>query len=164
MVGRDVNFVVEKKPVKPGKVILDVQNMTVASKRHKNNAVNGVSLTVREGEIVCIAGIDGNGQTEFVYGLYHHGGKLLWRRVLDIYRSYVFSFAEHAAAIRHLHDLCQLMCNKQDALALCKDGRKVEINNPNDADALGIGMVHQHFKLVECFSVYRHKLLDLLRR
>ena len=69
MVGRDVNFVVEKKPVKPGKVILDVQNMTVASKRHKNNAVNGVSLTVREGEIVCIAGIDGNGQTEFVYGL-----------------------------------------------------------------------------------------------
>ena len=69
MVGRDVNFVVEKKPVEPGKVILDVQNMTVASKRHKNNAVNGVSLTVREGEIVCIAGIDGNGQTEFVYGL-----------------------------------------------------------------------------------------------
>ena len=69
MVGRDVNFVVEKKPVKPGKVILDVQNMTVASKRHKNNAVNGVSLNVREGEIVCIAGIDGNGQTEFVYGL-----------------------------------------------------------------------------------------------
>ena len=43
--------------------------MTVASKHHKNNAVNNVSLQVRRGEIVCIAGIDGNGQTEFVYGL-----------------------------------------------------------------------------------------------
>ena len=43
--------------------------MTVASRRHKNNAVNDVSLQVHRGEIVCIAGIDGNGQTEFVYGL-----------------------------------------------------------------------------------------------
>ena len=34
-----------------------------------------------------------------------------------------------------------------------KDGKKVAINNPNDANDLGIGMVHQHFKLVECFSV-----------
>lgn len=69
MVGRDVNFVVEKKPSEPGDVVLDVKNMTVASKRHKNNAVNNVSLQVKRGEIVCIAGIDGNGQTEFVYGL-----------------------------------------------------------------------------------------------
>lgn len=69
MVGRDVNFVVDKKECKPGEVVLDIENMTVASKRHKNNAVNGVSLQVRRGEIVCIAGIDGNGQTEFVYGL-----------------------------------------------------------------------------------------------
>ena len=69
MVGRDVNFVVEKKPSQPGDVVLDIKGMTVASKRHKNNAVNGVSMQVRRGEIVCIAGIDGNGQTEFVYGL-----------------------------------------------------------------------------------------------
>ena len=34
-----------------------------------------------------------------------------------------------------------------------KDGKKVEIRNPNDANALGIGMVHQHFKLVEVFTV-----------
>ena len=69
MVGRDVNFVVEKKPCEPGEVVLDIQGMTVASKRHKNNAVNDVTMQVRRGEIVCIAGIDGNGQTEFVYGL-----------------------------------------------------------------------------------------------
>ena len=69
MVGRNVNFHVEKPESKPGKVILDVRNMTVASRAHHNNAVKNVSLQVREGEIVCIAGIDGNGQTEFVYGL-----------------------------------------------------------------------------------------------
>lgn len=69
MVGRDVNFHVDKKESKPGEVLLSVENMTVASKVHKNNAVKDVSLKVRAGEIVCIAGIDGNGQTEFVHGL-----------------------------------------------------------------------------------------------
>ena len=69
MVGRDVNFHVEKKEHKTGDVLLSVENMTVASKVHKNNAVKNVSLKVRAGEIVCIAGIDGNGQTEFVHGL-----------------------------------------------------------------------------------------------
>ena len=62
MVGRDVNFVVKKKPAQPKEVVLSVKNMTVASKRHKNNAVNHVSFDVRRGEIVCIAGIDGNGR------------------------------------------------------------------------------------------------------
>jgi simple sugar transport system ATP-binding protein len=47
----------------------ECRHMTVASKMHKNNAVKNVSLHVRSGEIVCIAGIDGNGQTELVYGL-----------------------------------------------------------------------------------------------
>ena len=69
MVGRDVKFAVDKEPAKPGDVLLKVENMTVASKRHKNNAVKNVSFDVRRGEIVCIAGIDGNGQTELVYGL-----------------------------------------------------------------------------------------------
>ena len=69
MVGRDVNMVVDKAPAKPGKTILKIENMTVASKMHSNNAVKNVSFEVHEGEIVCIAGIDGNGQTEFVYGL-----------------------------------------------------------------------------------------------
>ena len=42
-----------------------------------------------------------------------------------------------------------------------KDGVKVEINNPNDANALGIGMVHQHFKLVECFTVLDNIILGV---
>ena len=69
MVGRSVNFHVEKKASTPGDVLLDVQHLTVASRQHKNDAVHDVSFQVRAGEIVCIAGIDGNGQTELVYGL-----------------------------------------------------------------------------------------------
>ena len=59
----------DKKPSEPGEDVLEVEGMTMASKLHKNNAVKNVSLKVRRGEIVCLAGIDGNGQTEFVYGL-----------------------------------------------------------------------------------------------
>ena len=69
MVGRNINFKVEKGECKPGDVVLDVENISVASKLHKNDAVKNVSFKVRRGEIVCIAGIDGNGQTELVYGL-----------------------------------------------------------------------------------------------
>ena len=69
MVGRDVKAKVDKEDAKPTDVVLDVKGMCVASKRHKKNAVNDVTFQVRRGEIVCIAGIDGNGQTELVYGL-----------------------------------------------------------------------------------------------
>ena len=69
MVGRPVQLQVDKKPANPGQVVLDIQGMTVPSKVHKNNAVKDVSFQVRAGEIVCIAGIDGNGQSELIYGL-----------------------------------------------------------------------------------------------
>ena len=69
MVGRQVSFKVDKEDRTPGEVVLDVQHLTVPSKLHKNNAVKDVSLQVRRGEIVCLAGIEGNGQTEFVYAL-----------------------------------------------------------------------------------------------
>ena len=69
MVGRDVEFAVQKRKAEPGKVVLDVKNLTMASKRSKKNAVNDVSFQVRAGEIVCIAGIDGNGQSELVFGI-----------------------------------------------------------------------------------------------
>ena len=69
MVGRDVEFAVQKAPANPTDVILDVKNLTVASKVSKKNAVDDVSFQVRAGEILCIAGIDGNGQSELVYGI-----------------------------------------------------------------------------------------------
>ena len=69
MVGRDVQLEIEKAPAKPGEVILDVKGVTIPSATHKKNAVKDVSFQVRAGEIVCLAGIEGNGQTEFVYGL-----------------------------------------------------------------------------------------------
>ena len=69
MVGRDVSFTVDKVPSNPGRTVLSVKNVTVPSKLHKNNAVKDVSFDVRAGEIVCLAGIEGNGQTEFVQAL-----------------------------------------------------------------------------------------------
>ena len=69
MVGRDVEFAVHKEDAKPAEVVLDVENLSVASKINKKHAVNNVSFQVHAGEIVCIAGIDGNGQTELVYGI-----------------------------------------------------------------------------------------------
>ena len=69
MVGRNVNFHVEKEEKEAGEVILEVKDISVASKTKGKDAVNHVSFNVRAGEIVCIAGIDGNGQTELVYGI-----------------------------------------------------------------------------------------------
>ena len=69
MVGRDVQLVVDKQPAQPGEPILQVENLRVRSKLYHRDAVKGVSFNVRQGEIVCIAGIDGNGQTELVYGV-----------------------------------------------------------------------------------------------
>ena len=69
MVGRDVEFAVQKGEAHPAEVVLDVKNLTVPSKVHRNNAVKNVSFQVHAGEIVCIAGIDGNGQSELVYGI-----------------------------------------------------------------------------------------------
>ena len=69
MVGRDVEFAVQKTPAQPKDVVLDVQNLSVTSKVSKKNAVNDVTFQVRAGEIVCIAGIDGNGQSELVFGI-----------------------------------------------------------------------------------------------
>ena len=69
MVGRDVQFAVEKSPAKPGEPVLQVKDLKVPGRVHKKDAVRDVSFTVRAGEIVCLAGIEGNGQTELVYGL-----------------------------------------------------------------------------------------------
>jgi ABC-type uncharacterized transport system ATPase subunit len=68
MVGREVLLRVDKRPAEPGEPLLEVEDLDVVDERGLP-AVRGVSLTVRAGEIVGIAGVDGNGQTELVDAL-----------------------------------------------------------------------------------------------
>jgi simple sugar transport system ATP-binding protein len=68
MVGREVNLVVHKKPAAPDGAVLEVKDLHVLDER-QNLAVRGVSFEVRSGEVLGIAGVQGNGQTELVYAL-----------------------------------------------------------------------------------------------
>ncbi len=69
MVGRKINLNIEKQPAKLGDTVLKVENLCVKSKDTNKQIVKNVSFEVKSGEIVCIAGIDGNGQSELVYGI-----------------------------------------------------------------------------------------------
>ncbi len=69
MVGRPVQLELEKDEAKPTDVVLTLDNISIASRTNKSDAVKNVSFKVRAGEILCIAGIDGNGQSELVYGI-----------------------------------------------------------------------------------------------
>jgi simple sugar transport system ATP-binding protein len=76
MVGRAVRFDVDKEPAKPGAVLLEVSGLRSLNERD-DLAVKDVSFTVRAGEVVGIAGVQGNGQTELVEaitGLRHPAG------------------------------------------------------------------------------------------
>ena len=65
MVGRPVNLSLERKKNKTGKTILEVDNLSVLNE-NRELALNQISFNVKEGEIVGIAGVQGNGQTELV--------------------------------------------------------------------------------------------------
>src|SRR5215207_9943720 len=68
MVGREVVLSVEKPPAEPGETLLEVKDLVVADERGLE-AVRGVSFEVKAGEIVGIAGVDGNGQSELIDAL-----------------------------------------------------------------------------------------------
>jgi simple sugar transport system ATP-binding protein len=65
MVGRDVKLTVEKTAYAPGEPVLEVRDLVVLDDRGLI-AVNGVTLDIREGEVLALAGVQGNGQTELV--------------------------------------------------------------------------------------------------
>ena len=69
MVGRSISFKVDKKPAEPKETIFEVKNLMLKSKTSGKHLLNNISFKVRQGEIVSIAGIDGNGQSELVYAL-----------------------------------------------------------------------------------------------
>ena len=71
MVGRKVSLTVEKTEAKPDRTVLEVEHLSVQSSMegHAKLLVNDVSFRVQRGEIVCIAGIDGNGQAELVHAI-----------------------------------------------------------------------------------------------
>nr|HPJ76145.1 ATP-binding cassette domain-containing protein [Clostridia bacterium] len=69
MVGRKVQFTIDKKALKPKETVFEVKNLSMKTKGSTRNTLNKISFKVRQGEIVCIAGIDGNGQSELVYAL-----------------------------------------------------------------------------------------------
>lgn len=68
MVGREVNFQIDKKPMVQGKKALSINNIVVKDNRHINK-VNGLTLEIYSGEILGIAGVDGNGQAELIDGI-----------------------------------------------------------------------------------------------
>lgn len=68
MVGREVTFEVEKEDKEAGNVVLEIKDLVIKDNR-KLVAVDGLNLELKEGEILGIAGIDGNGQSEFIEGL-----------------------------------------------------------------------------------------------
>jgi simple sugar transport system ATP-binding protein len=111
MVGRAVTFRIEKKPAKPGDMVLKIENLTVIGAKG-TPAVSGLSLDVRAGEVVGIAGVDGNGQSELVEAIsglmpVHSGRVLLKSR--DISRDSIRKRNESGLGLvpedRHKHGL-----------------------------------------------------------
>nr|WP_300094728.1 ABC transporter ATP-binding protein [Sedimentibacter sp.] len=69
MVGRKISFIIEKSEPKDLSPVLEAKNLTIINKFTKKSVVKNVSFNVKKGEILCIAGIDGNGQSELVQGI-----------------------------------------------------------------------------------------------
>jgi simple sugar transport system ATP-binding protein len=111
MVGRAVTFRIEKKPAKPGGIVLKIEDLTVIGAKG-TPAVSGLSLDVRAGEVVGIAGVDGNGQSELVEAIsglmpVHSGRVLLKSR--DVSRDSIRKRNESGLGLvpedRHKHGL-----------------------------------------------------------
>lgn len=111
MVGRNVTFKVDKKPAEPGAVVLEMENI-VSNNKEGAAVLQGLNLQVRAGEILGIAGVDGNGQSELIEaltGLRHVDGglvKLLGKDITNMSpRKITESGVSHIPEDRHKHGL-----------------------------------------------------------
>lgn len=112
MVGRKINLTLEKQEAVTGETILNVENLTIKSKENGKEIVKKVSFEVKKGEIVCIAGIDGNGQSEIVYGITGlmpiESGKITFKGrdiTKDSIRKKCINGMAHIPEDRHKHGL-----------------------------------------------------------
>ncbi|MEY4322331.1 MAG: hypothetical protein RL410_112 [Actinomycetota bacterium] len=103
MVGRDVVLRVQKGEAKVAHQVLEVKDLVVLDDR-KLKAVNGLSLTVNAGEILGVAGVEGNGQREFVEAIAGMrqvvSGTIMMKQELDITKSDPYEV--HAANVGHI--------------------------------------------------------------
>jgi len=133
MVGRAVTFRIEKKTAKPGDIVLKIEDLTVIGAKG-TPAVSGLSLDVRAGEVVGIAGVDGNGQSELVEAIaglmpVHSGRVLLKNR--DISKDSVRKRNENGLGLvpedRHKHGL--VLDFRLDENLILKSYRKSQFSN-----------------------------------
>lgn len=112
MVGRKVSLKVDKTPSSPKDIVFSVHNLNIEHSNNHKHIVKDVSFDVRGGEIVCIAGIDGNGQTELVYAITglikSHSGSIILNNI-DIsnfnIRKRTLTGIGHIPEDRHKHGL-----------------------------------------------------------
>jgi simple sugar transport system ATP-binding protein len=111
MVGRAVKFRIDKAPATPGEVVLSIENLTVFNSKGFASVKN-LSLQVRAGEIVGLAGVDGNGQSELVSAItgllpVHEGHILLGGKDIthDSIRQRIVDGIGHVPEDRHRHGL-----------------------------------------------------------
>jgi ABC-type uncharacterized transport system ATPase subunit len=112
MVGRKLSFDLDKKEMNPSESVLEVIDLVVKSKSSSKDLVNHVSFEARKGEIVCIAGIDGNGQSELVHGITGlipiQSGKVIFNGrdiTKDTIRKKTLQGLAHIPEDRHKHGL-----------------------------------------------------------
>ena len=126
MVGRDIDLSVDKAPAKTGATVLELDALTVTDD-YGRRLLDEVSLTVASGEIVGIAGIQGNGQTELVQAITGllpiEGGQVLFEGH-DI--TQLSPRKHHEAGIAHVRWIAaRLQVGEAEALLAAADGRVI---------------------------------------
>jgi general nucleoside transport system ATP-binding protein len=150
MVGRDVNLRAEKAPMRPGAPLLQVSDLRVSDEKG-HEKVSGITLDVRAGEILGIAGVDGNGQSHLAEAIMHLRKVKSGRVSLDGVDVTRASVAEHHAAglayipadRRHVGSVIQMSVADNAILGLQRKYTRGILTNIREARASAKGLVEQ---------------------